>query len=176
MTATLVLWLTLTAPPGDAGNTSAASEPGRVAVAPFKRALKDALVEALARSPEAAIDVCAKKAPELARTHSHDGVRVGRTSTRLRSSANAAPPWVAPLLTQLSTASAGSDASATVSLPDGRRGYAEAIWVQPMCLTCHGKSLTEPVRTALATKYPADAAQGYEAGEFRGVFWAELPR
>ena len=42
-------------------------EQAKSAVHPFKRALKETLLKALETSPEAAIDVCSKRAPELAK-------------------------------------------------------------------------------------------------------------
>lgn len=143
-------------------------------LAPFKGALKDALQKAMLESPEAAIDVCAKRAPELAAEHSKDGVTVGRSALRLRSAANAPAAWLGPVMERLSKAPSGSDAHEVVALDGGKRGYAEAIWVGPQCVTCHGESVAPAIAAKLDAKYPKDAARGFKQGDFRGVFWAEL--
>ncbi len=146
----------------------------RAALAPFRAALKQALEGAMAESPEAAIEVCATRAPQLAAEHSRPGARVGRSSARLRNQANAPRPWLVPVIERLSRRPPGPDTNELVTLDSGRRGYAEAIAIAPMCLTCHGAALTPSITAKLDTRYPLDAARGYQAGEFRGVFWVEL--
>lgn len=156
----------------DAG-PAAAETRARAALAPFKASLKEALTSALAEGPEKAVEACAQKAPALAQAASKDGVVVGRTSTRLRNPANAAPAWVVPLLAELATEKSGSEAKRTVALGGGRYGYAEAIWIQPPCLACHGTAVAPTVASALS-RYPTDQAKGYALGELRGVFYAEI--
>jgi hypothetical protein len=146
----------------------------QAALSPFKAALKDALTKAVAESPEAAIEVCSKRAPELARAASRDGVVVGRSALKLRNPTNAPRAWLGPVMDELSRAPSDSAAHRVVSLPDGRRGYAEAIWVGPMCLLCHGQSVAPAIEDRIRERYPADAARGFRMGDFRGVFWAEL--
>ena len=141
---------------------------------PFKVALKEALTSSLEKSPAVAIDVCAKQAPELARRFSTGEVKVGRAAAKLRSASNAAPDWVKAPMEALSKEKPGTDASRLVKLPEGRVGYVEAIWVQPMCLTCHGTAIDPTVADMLKAKYPKDAATGFKEGDFRGVFWAEI--
>lgn len=146
----------------------------RAAIGPFKVSLKGALEKALAESVGSAIDTCSKRAPELAKEHSKGGVTVGRSALKLRNAKNAPPPWLGPVMDRLSKAKSGTDAHEVVTLEGGRRGYAEAIWIAPPCLTCHGESLAPEVTAALDARYPGDAARGFHPGEFRGVFWAEL--
>jgi hypothetical protein len=55
-------------------------------------------------------------------------------------------------------------------------GYVEPIFVQPLCLTCHGTELAPELEAAIEQHYPSDEATGYVAGDLRGMFWAELPR
>lgn len=157
-----------------AGVPEGAAQTAKEKVKPFKLALKEALTRALEKSPVAAIDICAKDAPALARQHSTKGVKVGRAAFKLRNEKNAAPAWVQEPMESLSKEKPGAEASRLVDLKDGRVGYAEAIWVQPMCLTCHGSTIDPSVAEALKAKYPKDAATGFNEGDFRGVFWAEL--
>jgi hypothetical protein len=164
---------------------------GREAVAPFKRELQATLSTAMAKGPAEAIEVCRGQAPGIAKRVARPGTRLGRTSARLRNGQNTAPSWVAPLMNQLAAEKPESAVGASpspspsapsvpvrvraVALPDGRAGYVEAIRVQPLCLTCHGKSIEPAVQQQLTAAYPQDDATGYELGDFRGVFWAELP-
>ena len=53
-------------------------------------------------------------------------------------------------------------------------GYVEPIVAQPLCLTCHGKAISEATRAALAERYPDDKATGFEKGDLRGLFWVEF--
>jgi len=146
----------------------------QAALGPYKSGLKAELTQALAKGPEAAIDVCAERAPALARENSKDGVRVGRSALKLRNSANAAPAWLAPVMDDLSKAPSGASEHRVASLPGGRFGYAEPIWVQPQCLVCHGENIAPALDAKIRERYPSDAARGFRQGDFRGVFYAEL--
>ena len=152
------------------------SDPARGAevLAPFKQQLQRALREGLAEGPVEAIAACPVRAPEIASSLSRDGLRLGRTSDRLRNPANSPPDWVRPILDEYA-ASPSERAPRAVPLPDGRSGYVEPILVQPLCLTCHGETLAPEVEARLAERYPTDRAIGYRVGDLRGVFWAELP-
>lgn len=137
---------------------------------PFKQALKQTLVTALADGPASAIDACRLQAPALAAAHSADGLTMGRASHRLRNPDNAAAPWVADIIADY-LADPAQMAAVTRPLADGRMGYVEPIITQGMCLACHGSNLSDDVREQLAQLYPDDQATGFESGELRGVFW-----
>jgi hypothetical protein len=157
-----------------AGDDAAWLARGAEAVAPLKRGLLAALEEALARGgPEGAIDVCRVRAPEIAARASSPTLRVGRTSDRLRNPANAPADWMRPIL-EAWRAAPGDRAARVVHLPEGRVGYAEPIVVQPLCLACHGESLSPALREHLAARYPEDRATGYRAGELRGLIYVEF--
>jgi hypothetical protein len=149
-------------------------EQAKSAINPFKKVLKETLLDALKTSPEAAIDVCSKRAPELAKAASSAGVTVGRTALKLRNPANAPKPWLEKALAELAKEKSGTEVSRVVTLPDGSVGYAEAIWVAAPCLVCHGKTVTPALEAKLKAAYPNDAARGFAEGDFRGVFWAEV--
>ena len=141
---------------------------------PFKQQLQGALREGLGRGPAEAIAACRTKAPEIAASLSQGGIRVGRASHRLRNPANAPPAWAEPLLDGY-RADPSLRVGRAVRLDERRRGYVEPIFVQPLCLTCHGEDLSEPISSRLAELYPEDRAAGYRVGDFRGVFWIEFP-
>ena len=136
---------------------------GAELLAPFKAELKEALVAGMQEGPAAAIEVCSERAPEIAASLSIDGVTMGRSSHKLRNPDNAPPAWL-----EL------SDEPLVVGLEDGRHGYAEPIFIQPLCLTCHGKELAPDVAARIEALYPDDKATGFDVGDFRGVFWVEF--
>ena len=70
----------------------------------------------------------------------------------------------------------GLAARAIVVLDENTVGYVEPIYLQPMCVTCHGTAIAPDVEKRIDELYPADQATGFEPGHFRGIFWAELSR
>lgn len=148
-------------------------ERAQVALKPFKAELKAALQEGLREGPENAIWVCRDKAPEIAAGLSSDGIELGRTSHRVRNPGNAPEPWMEPLLDEY--IKRGDDKTPrAVRLEDGSIGYVEPIYVQPMCLNCHGGDITDSVLAKVSELYPADAAMGFASGDFRGLFWVRM--
>jgi hypothetical protein len=156
-------------------NEAKYEEAGAAAVLPFKKSLKGALVAGLEQGPASAIAACRDEAPKLAQKASSGGVRVGRASHRLRNPANAPKPWMEPLL-ELYETDPDSREPAVVLIDDQTVGYIEPIYMQPLCVTCHGAELAPDLDAKLKELYPEDQARGYAAGDLRGVFWAELPR
>lgn len=148
-------------------------ERGAGLLSPFKRDLMAALTDGLAQGPVAAIDACRIRAPEIAAALADDDVRLGRTSHRLRNPGNTGPEWSKPLLDDY--LADGSDRQPKiVELADDRYGYVEPIEVAALCLSCHGKTLAPAVAERITALYPEDEATGFEAGDFRGIFWVEF--
>jgi hypothetical protein len=160
---------------GSAFADEAARARGAELLAPFKRQLQAALKEGLSQGPSQAVAACRLRAPEIAASLSGDGVRVGRTSHRLRNPANAPPDWVEPIL-QTYLADSTDQEPRTATLSDGRAGYAEPIATQGLCLVCHGDALAPGVAEQIRELYPEDRAVGFREGELRGVFWVEFPQ
>jgi len=153
-----------------------AAEKARFAKA--KTAAKEFGTRLLARLTEAvgegglpaAIAVCKTDAPRIAaEVGEEQGVAIGRTSSRLRNPANAAPDWAAAHL----AAPAVAYGPLVSRLPDGRLGVTLPIPTKKMCLACHGEAeaISPDVRERLAEDYPEDAAVGFAEGDLRGVFW-----
>jgi hypothetical protein len=155
------------------GTSRAVGEEARAALGPLKRGLRAALEAALARGPAQAIDVCRVEAPRLAASAQSERVRVGRTSHRLRNPRNAPAPWLVPWLRH-HEAHPEDRSAHVVALGGQRYGYAEPIFVDGLCLACHGSALAPDVADRVAALYPDDAATGFAAGDFRGLFWAEV--
>jgi len=149
-------------------------EAARSTVGQFKQRLKAELQKGLAEGPAEAIDACRLEAPRIAEGLASEGRRVGRTSHRLRNPANAPKPWMVPLLDELRAAAPESSAYRAVRISDEWVGYAEPIYIQPLCLTCHGSDLPTPISDRIREAYPEDNATGFGVGDFRGIFWVEL--
>ncbi len=166
----------------DAGAESGAEsewvETAQAALKPFKQGLKGALEKGLSKGPEAAIDACRLEAPRIADSVATESLHVGRSSHRLRNPENAPRPWMRPILEELRDSVrdsvVGELPHRSVRIDDERFGYAEAIYMQPLCLTCHGTDLPQPLRERIREVYPQDQATGFSVGEFRGIFWVEL--
>lgn len=138
----------------------------------FKR-LSGRLMEVMASDgPVAAIEVCSQEAQQLARSVGEEqGVRIGRTSFRLRNPQNTPPEWAEPLI------DSNNATEQFISFDDGQLGALLPIKLQPQCLMCHGspEQIADDVKSQLAALYPADAATGFQEGDLRGWFWVEVP-
>ncbi len=148
-------------------------ERGGSALVPFKKQLMAELKQGLEAGPVAAIEVCRHAAPEIAGEASSPGVRMGRTSHRLRNENNAPKKWMKPLLDEYVKTS-GKTVPAVVELEGGGVGYVEPIFVKRMCLVCHGSDLPPAVASRIDVHYPRDEARGFEEGDFRGLSWVEF--
>lgn len=163
------------APPAWKPAIERAQESGRA----FQKALQARLGQALSQGgPPAAIEVCATDAPRIAaESGAAARVKLGRTSDRLRSGANAPPEWTKGSL-QAAAGRKGVDVKPlAVDLGD-HVGVLLPITIAPACLGCHGPaaSLQPKVKGALAARYPADRAVGYQDGDFRGFLWVEVTK
>lgn len=159
---------------GAAYANEAAEARGAELLLPFKKELKSALLAGLEQGPVEALGVCRDRAPEIADALMQGGVRMGRSSHRLRNPANEAPEWLRPAMRSY-VDDESNRAPVVVALPDGRWGYAEPIVTQPLCLTCHGEAVPPALVDRIEQLYPEDRAVGFEAGDLRGVFWLEFP-
>lgn len=118
--------------------------------------------------------MCAERAPAIAAEVARErGVRIGRTSTRLRNPANRAPAWARERITD----GALPPEPSIETLPDGGVHALFPIPAAGLCMPCHGDrgAIDSGVRGALAARYPDDRATGYAPGDLRGWFWVEAP-
>ena len=175
--AALILSLLVLLPACDRSKIDEAKwkEAGAQAVLPFKKSLKQALVAGLEDGPVAAVSACRVEAPQLAAAQSIGAIKVGRASQKLRNPSNAAKLWMQPFL-QVYETDPERRVPGVVLIDKKTVGYVEPIFVQPLCVTCHGAELAPDLQAKVNELYPDDQATGYAAGDLRGVFWAELPR
>jgi mono/diheme cytochrome c family protein len=128
--------------------------------------------EMAASGPAGTVQVCSEAAPEIAAAIAEEhGVRIGRTSWKLRNPSNVAPAWAAELLADRPAE------ERSAAGPEGQLGVTLPIHLNANCLVCHGEAaeLAPEVREALAAHYPEDNATGFADGDLRGWFWVEVP-
>jgi hypothetical protein len=149
--------------------------------------LKGELAAALASSgPSGAIEVCRKRAPEIAARLSREaGATVSRTALRVRNPANAPDDLQRAVLEQfaddLAAGRVEQPLEAAVEINRGgsiERRYMRAITMDALCVSCHGAELAPEVASAIARAYPSDQATGFQPGQLRGAFsvvWPAVP-
>ena len=116
------------------------------------------------------IEICKTKAPELAKSVSHDQLRIGRTSFQLRNPKNVPPAWAVSFVEER------VKVEVNVELGDNGLGVLLPIRLKSTCLLCHGSadSIMPEVATAIHSLYPDDKATGFSDGDLRGYFWIEV--
>lgn len=122
-------------------------------------------------SPAKSVNVCKSRAPEIAKSVSEEmGVRIGRTSFKLRNDKNKAPEWAANFVSDR------VEDPIDVELPNNGLGVLLPIRLKATCTICHGdpKQIGPDVKVAIATNYPNDEATGFSEGDIRGYFWVEV--
>ena len=163
------------APAGLAAGVAAAD----AAIADLQRRLSTRLLEEMQRGgPARAIAVCRDEAPALAAATARDrGLRIGRTSHRLRNAANAPPPWAKRFVVAAGGKKAAAAEPVVVDLGD-RVGVLRPIPTGAMCTQCHGPAdrLAPEAKALLGVAYPQDRAVGFEEGDLRGWFWVEASK
>lgn len=146
-------------------------------------ALQARLIEALTTELDrsgavGAVQVCRDAAQDLtAETATAVGVRVGRTSHRLRNSANAPPDWARDIVKNAAGTKALDATEHVLDLGDSV-GVLRPIGTLEMCRTCHGDTgkMEPELQELIADAYPEDRATGFEIGDLRGWMWAEVDR
>ena len=153
------------------------SPPVKEALQALKKQLSSALKSAMERGgPIEAVGFCSDRAAGIAAGLQRPGLRIGRTSHRLRNPANAAPVWAAAAIAEAPTKRIDKvPAQQHFDLGDGKAGYLEMIATAPMCTACHGPAdeIAPEVQSVLRQRYPTDQATGFASGDIRGWFWAE---
>ncbi len=160
------------------------SAESRAVVMDFMQTLKGELQAAMKTGgPVNAIQVCNKRAPEIAAGFSEQkGWIVARTSLKYRNSDNAPDAWERTVLEQFEDRKANGEdpkqmAYAEVVEVDGVKKFRfmKAIPTGPVCVACHGETIDAAVEARIQELYPEDLARGYNAGDIRGAFTITQP-
>jgi len=122
--------------------------------------------------PDGAIGVCQTTAPTVAAQVSEQyGLKIGRTSHRLRNPTNVAPEWAESYVASV------VEQPTYLTGPDGEMGVLLPIRLKAECQMCHGPTemIDDEVLAAVTATYPKDQAVGFAEGDLRGWFWVETP-
>ena len=125
-----------------------------------------------ASGPEEAIDFCHLNVKTIAKSLAGDlakKYKFGRTSHRVRNQENIPNDWMKVYLDKFNREKTTKPVIHNFS--DGKRAYLEPLFVQPMCLSCHGTAVTGSVKAEIKKRYPNDKATGFKVGDFRGFIW-----
>lgn len=145
--------------------------------------LRETLMKELSKKmaeggPTEAVPFCHENVRPLAKSAAKDFLEkfeFGRTSHKVRNPQNAPKEWMVDYLERFkgTKAEKGKDQSVVHVLPDGKRAYLEPLYVQPLCLNCHGPSVAKAVQDKIQGLYPQDKATGFNVGDFRGFIWVK---
>lgn len=157
--------------PAGQSNEQQASDLARQFVGRLKPQLKKAMNDG---GPGNAIEVCAHIAPGIADSLSAEsGWQVKRVSLKSRNASRAEPDkWEQNVLFEFNRRQAAGESAADIYFGEvvhGRYRYMQAQGVEPVCLVCHGKGLSDEVEATLEQYYPDDWATGYSLGQVRGA-------
>ncbi len=143
---------------------------------PFKVELKGGLQAGMKKGgPVGAMHACNVLAPEILAKHNLKGYTLGRTSNKLRNPLNTPDNWLLPLLDEYKNSTMEKPRAGKVVFETGFKAYVEPIYIQGICLTCHGFNIPAMVKDEIKTLYPQDKAIDFKLGEFRGLFWVKAP-
>lgn len=137
------------------------------------QSLVKALTGSIAKDGHAkSIDFCKKEAPVITeKVAETQGVKIGRTSSKLRNPANSGAVWTA------NATDVAGEKQGVFAGPNGELGLIVPIPTAELCTSCHGDetAVSPEVATALEKSYPNDQARGFKEGDLRGWFWVEVP-
>ena len=154
------------------------ADTSRDIISEFSSHLKNALTDAIQEGgPVNAIAVCKTRAPEIAEALSREGWQIRRTSLKVRNPANTSDDFERKVLEDFERRkNEGKDISQLAYYKMKEVGeqsefrYMKAIPTDELCLTCHGNTISEAVKTRLDQLYPGDQARGFRTGDIRGAF------
>lgn len=129
---------------------------------------------------EAAVPFCHANVKPIAKEAAKDYLakyEFGRTSHKIRNEQNKTQPWQESYLKEFVgtfyDAKKAASYSKTGVLPDGKKFYIEPLFVQPLCLNCHGQNIAQKTQSQIKSLYPNDSATGFKLNEFRGLIWVK---
>lgn len=121
-----------------------------------------------------AVPYCHANIKQIAKSAAGDSLakyEFGRTSKKIRNTSNRPAPWMEKYLEQFQN---NKDLKTlTHTLPDGKRVFMRPLYVQPLCLNCHGENIKPEVEEKISKLYPQDQAKGFRPGDLRGVIWVK---
>ncbi|SMF25646.1 c-type heme family protein [Pseudobacteriovorax antillogorgiicola] len=143
---------------------------GKKRIKQYGMSLKGKLMDGMKKGPAQAVQSCQLAVKEMRETGSE---RVGRSSLKVRNPENSPEPALQAVLKEWQDRKVGADDFQLVE--DGKSMIlAKPIYMQGLCVTCHGAKVSPDIEAQLKKLYPQDLARGYKVGDFRGVFHTEI--
>ncbi len=138
--------------------------------------LRSSLAKAITEGNfEGAINFCREAAYPLTATYMTPDTKLKRVSDRYRNPANKPDEKEQSILAAFQDLKdSGKPVDPVLELDkEGNRHYFKPIFVQSLCLNCHG-SRNEQIRpdvwNAIRQRYPSDLAFDYKEGDLRGLW------
>ncbi len=152
----------------------------RGAIKGLAEALKEKLVAAMKEGgPTKAIDVCNTAAMPITEEQGKAaGVRIGRTSLKVRNEKNAPDAFETKALEMFAEKLKGGADIAKLEVAETvtENGVKTFRYMKPIpmlekpCATCHGGTIDPALKAEIDKRYPKDQAVGFNPGELRGAF------
>jgi len=155
------------------------AQASKAAVQEFMGQLKGELQAAMkSAGPIHAVDVCHKKAPQIASQLSEKYAwDISRTSLQARNPDNQPDAWEQSVLQQFESRKAKGEAVKPMAYFEAveQNGkpvfrFMKAIPTGEVCLACHGDNIAPALKAKIDELYPADKASGFKQGDIRGAF------
>lgn len=141
--------------------------------------MKEVTAKVSSKGASEAISFCHMNVAPIAKKAAGERItkyKFGRTSHKVRNQKNAPEEWMKPYIKKYKKSKQGKDSTAVIhKFSDGKRAYIEPLYMQPVCLNCHGTNVSQSVKDKIKELYPADQATGFRLGEFRGLLWIKEP-
>ncbi|MDH3354794.1 MAG: DUF3365 domain-containing protein [Chromatiales bacterium] len=167
-------------PPVSASEKKALTIEGKEIIMEFAKTLVGHVKKGMKNGgPVKTIAVCNKVAPSVAADLSEKyGVKLGRTSLKLRNPDNAPDAWEKSVLMKFEKRKAAGENVKKLAysevVVEGGKQYFRMMKAIPTakkpCLMCHGGKVKPGIEAKLGKLYPNDKARGYKAGDIRGAF------
>lgn len=145
----------------------------------LRTSLMKNLSEKIAKEgPVAAVPFCHANVKLIAKDAAKERMtkyEFGRTSHKIRNTANAPLPWANKYLKDFEGKKKGEASKDFIihKLENSKRVYLEPLYIEAKCLLCHGDNVEKDIQAKIQVFYPQDNATGFKLGEFRGFIWVK---
>lgn len=127
-----------------------------------------------ASGPPAAVAYCQVEASSILASARSGRTEIRRATQKWRNSENEPSDVESGVLDQMQRQLVtGKKAQPVVTLDGAETHYYHPIFIQPLCLNCHGEpgvDINEATLAVIDSLYPNDRARGYKADDLRGMW------
>jgi hypothetical protein len=137
--------------------------------------LRKTLIKAIStKGLSGTLMLCNVQAKPITGMYTSEGITVGRVTDKNRNPENTLSAFDQAVWEKYRDQVAKKDSLKSVLISRNNEfHYYKPIFIQPMCLNCHGtpgKEISKELLTVIDSLYPADRAKGYKAGDLRGMW------